>query len=100
MMTQVFKELHSYSRVSRCAAILYYLTGICIGGEGFFKTPIRDENHAVIFKDRAGAGEKLAQVVADLTLIAPLILALPRGGVPVGTAIADTLNCRLDVIRA
>ena len=36
------------------------------------------------FADRAEAGRLLAERLAGLALHAPLVLALPRGGVPVG----------------
>jgi putative phosphoribosyl transferase len=52
----------------------------------------------MIFKDRTEAGEKLAQALNDRMLINPIVLALPRGGVPVGKAVAQMLNCTLDVI--
>lgn len=52
----------------------------------------------MIFKDRTQAGEKLAQALKDLALSDPIVLALPRGGVPVGKAVAHVLNCVLDVI--
>ena len=35
------------------------------------------------FKDRADAGRQLAAAVVHLGLVDPLVLALPRGGVPV-----------------
>lgn len=50
------------------------------------------------FRDRADAGQQLAQ---QLTVYAnradSLVLALPRGGVPVGYEIARALNLPLDV---
>jgi putative phosphoribosyl transferase len=52
----------------------------------------------MIFKDRTQAGEKLAQALKDLALGDPIVLALPRGGVPVGKAVAHVLHCALDVI--
>jgi putative phosphoribosyl transferase len=52
----------------------------------------------MIFKDRTQAGEKLAHALKDLALGDPIVLALPRGGVPVGKAVARVLDCRLDVI--
>jgi predicted phosphoribosyltransferase len=51
----------------------------------------------LIFADRAEAGALLAEEVAKLALVAPLVLALPRGGVPVGAAIAKRLQAPLDV---
>ena len=52
----------------------------------------------MIFQDRTQAGVKLAQELKDLPLIDPIVLALPRGGVPVGSAVAKALSCPLDVI--
>jgi len=52
----------------------------------------------MIFKDRADAGRKLA---AQLTRYADrpdvLVLALPRGGVPVAYEVAKALNAPLDI---
>lgn len=52
----------------------------------------------MIFHDRKEAGERLAQELGKLALVNPIILALPRGGVPVGGAAARILGCPLDVI--
>ncbi|MDA8423192.1 MAG: phosphoribosyltransferase family protein [Nitrospiraceae bacterium] len=52
----------------------------------------------MIFQDRTQAGRKLAQELKSLGLIDPLVLALPRGGVPVGRAVSNVLACALDVI--
>jgi putative phosphoribosyl transferase len=49
------------------------------------------------FADRAEAGRLLAERLAALELQAPLVLALPRGGVPVGAEIARVLSAPLDV---
>lgn len=51
-----------------------------------------------IFRDRTEAGKALAEVVMQSVSNADaLILALPRGGVPVGFQIAQTLHADLDV---
>ncbi len=51
------------------------------------------------FRDRADAGRQLAAALATLDLPAPrIVLALPRGGVPVGYAIARALNATLGVL--
>ena len=50
------------------------------------------------FRDRAEAGRALAQRLLPLRLPAPLVLALPRGGVPLGWEIARALRCPLDVL--
>jgi putative phosphoribosyl transferase len=49
------------------------------------------------FADRAEAGRLLAERLVSLALEAPLVLALPRGGVPVGAEIARALAAPLDV---
>ena len=49
------------------------------------------------FADRAEAGRLLAERLATLELQAPLVLALPRGGVPVAAEIARALSAPLDV---
>jgi putative phosphoribosyl transferase len=51
----------------------------------------------MIFADRAEAGRLLAERLAGMELAAPLVLALPRGGVPVGAEIARRLGAPLDV---
>jgi predicted phosphoribosyltransferase len=50
------------------------------------------------FTDRAEAGRVLAGRVASLELTDPVVLALPRGGVPVAHAIAERLGVPFDVL--
>lgn len=50
------------------------------------------------FADRREAGRELAQAVATLDLVDPVVLALPRGGVPVGFEVARALGAPLDVL--
>jgi putative phosphoribosyl transferase len=51
------------------------------------------------FRDRREAGCRLADALARrATLHAPVILALPRGGVPVGWEVARALGAPLDVM--
>jgi predicted phosphoribosyltransferase len=50
------------------------------------------------FRHRAEAGERLAERLSSVPLEAPVILALPRGGVPVGFEVARRLGAPLDVI--
>jgi predicted phosphoribosyltransferase len=52
----------------------------------------------MLFHNRTQADEKLAQELAKLAPIDPLVLVLPRGGVPVGREVARILNCPYDVI--
>jgi predicted phosphoribosyltransferase len=63
---------------------------------------------APLFRDRADAGEQLAESL--LTQInqlreagisaAPIVYALPRGGLPVAAPVARKLNCPLDIVVA
>ena len=49
------------------------------------------------FRDRRDAGRQLAQRLVVARLHDPLVLALPRGGVPVAFEIAKALSAPLDV---
>lgn len=51
-----------------------------------------------LFADRAEAGRRLAERLVALGLERPVVLALPRGGVPVGFAIAEALRAPLDLV--
>jgi putative phosphoribosyl transferase len=50
------------------------------------------------FADRQEAGRKLGEAVARLKLADPLVLALPRGGVPVGFEVAEAIDAPLDIL--
>jgi putative phosphoribosyl transferase len=50
------------------------------------------------FKDRSDAGRKLAKALARYKSQHPVILALPRGGVPVAAEVAAALHAPLDLI--
>lgn len=50
------------------------------------------------FADRHEAGARLGRAVAADEPDAPLVTALPRGGVPVGFEVAAALGCELDVL--
>lgn len=52
------------------------------------------------FLDRADAGRKLAGALERFRSRSPVVLALPRGGVPVGLEVARALGAPLDVIDA
>ncbi|WP_420473540.1 phosphoribosyltransferase [Noviherbaspirillum sp. ST9] len=49
------------------------------------------------FRDRRDAGRKLAAALQYLKESDPVILALPRGGVPVAFEVAQSLHAQLDV---
>jgi predicted phosphoribosyltransferase len=50
------------------------------------------------FADRSDAGRRLAGRLSELNLVEPVVVALPRGGVPVGLEVARTLAAPLDII--
>ena len=52
------------------------------------------------FRDRRDAGVRLADAVAGLDLASPVVLAMPRGGVPVAAPVAARLAAALDVVVA
>jgi len=51
------------------------------------------------FKDRADAGRQLAAKLSHLRDAQPIVLGLPRGGVPVAFEVAHALEAPLDVIN-
>ena len=51
-----------------------------------------------IFHDRREAGQALAAAVKELGLEDPVVLGLPRGGVPVAYEVARALDAPLDVL--
>lgn len=50
------------------------------------------------FKDRIEAGRSLAARLKQLGLKDPVVIALPRGGVPVGYQVAKELGCSLEIL--
>ncbi|MCE6951453.1 phosphoribosyltransferase [Cereibacter sphaeroides] len=51
-----------------------------------------------LLTDRTEAGQRLAERLSDLRAADALVLALPRGGVPVAVEIARALDCPLDLL--
>jgi len=51
-----------------------------------------------VFHDRRDAGRRLAEALRRFTTADPIVLALPRGGVPVGFEVAKALGVPLDVL--
>jgi putative phosphoribosyl transferase len=52
------------------------------------------------FRDRADGGRRLAERLAGRTMTDPIVLALPRGGVPVGFEVAAAIGAPLEVFVA
>jgi len=52
----------------------------------------------MMFRDRKDAGERLAAQLLHLKDKTPVVLALPRGGVAIGSAVARILGAPLDVV--
>jgi putative phosphoribosyl transferase len=50
------------------------------------------------YRDRRAAGRALARLLVHLREQHPVVLALPRGGVPVGFEVAQALDCPLDIV--
>lgn len=54
----------------------------------------------ILFRDRTEAGQRLGRQLKGRKLYAPLVLAIPRGGVVTGLALARELSAELDVVLA
>ncbi|MFC5367942.1 phosphoribosyltransferase [Salinirubrum litoreum] len=53
-----------------------------------------------MFTNRTEAGARLADTLADAGVEPDIVLAVPRGGLPVGRAVADRFGVPLDVVIA
>lgn len=51
-----------------------------------------------MFRDREEAAGQIAERLAELRGENPLVLAIPRGGVPMGRIVADRLEGELDIV--
>lgn len=70
-----------------------------ISAEGW-RSVLMSDTEAFRFRDRRDAGRQLASALQDADLHSPVVLALPRGGVPVAYEVAETLDAPLDVFVA
>jgi predicted phosphoribosyltransferase len=53
-----------------------------------------------MFTSRTDAGQRLADTLAEAGVEPDIVLAVPRGGLPVGRAVADRFGVPLDVVIA
>ncbi|MDZ7849536.1 MAG: phosphoribosyltransferase family protein [Halodesulfurarchaeum sp.] len=52
------------------------------------------------FTDRTDAGEQLGEALRERGIDVDIVLAIPRGGLPLGRAVADALGAPLDIVVA
>ena len=52
------------------------------------------------FTDRTEAGEQLGDALQERDIGVDIVLAIPRGGLPLGRAVADALDVPLDIVVA
>lgn len=55
-------------------------------------------SNSLAFTDRRQAGKDLGQALQQMDLADPVVLALPRGGVPVGYEVAEAIGAPLDIL--
>lgn len=60
--------------------------------------PVQPVLHRQRFASRCAAGRELAQALQRMAWPQPVVLALPRGGVPVAAEVARTLGAPLDLL--
>ena len=54
-------------------------------------------NRPPTFENRQAAGRRLGEALRERDIEVDVVLAIPRGGLPVGRPVADALNAPLDV---
>lgn len=60
----------------------------------------RTEEDDHMFEDRTDAGNKLATALRERDIDVDIVMAIPRGGLPLGRAIADEFDVPLDIVVA
>jgi len=57
-------------------------------------------NRSPTFKNRQAAGQRLGEALRERDITVDIVLAIPRGGLPVGRPVADALDAPLDIAVA
>ena len=57
-------------------------------------------NRSPTFENRQAAGQRLGEALRERDIAVDMILAIPRGGLPVGRPVADVLDAPLDIAVA
>src|SRR6266581_4878792 len=60
--------------------------------------PRQEDDRSMHYRDRADGGRRLAEELAPLAAQGPVVVALPRGGVPVGVEVARALAAPLEIL--
>ena len=96
--THLFEEPGTLEEVVRLARDWFakYLTGDAPEQKASADCPDDDED--IVFADRVEAGRKLATRLLKYKDQQPVVLGVPRGGVPVAFEVARALKAPLDVI--
>ena len=57
-------------------------------------------NRSPMFENRQAAGQRLGEALCERDIEVDVVLAIPRGGLPVGRPVADALDAPLDIAAA
>jgi len=67
---------------------------------GNVRPDMNGESETTRFADRTDAGQRLADLLVERDVNADIVLAIPRGGLPLGRVVADALDAPLDIAVA